>query len=40
MQKDILKKADGNSAVEEPVYRSITSQTKLEKKNLEDLKRG
>ena len=39
MQKDILKKADGNSAVEEPVYRSITSQTKLEKKNLEDLKK-
>ena len=39
MQQDILKRADGSGGSEEPVYRSIESQTKLEKKNLEDLKK-
>jgi hypothetical protein len=39
MQQDILKRADKSGGAEEPVYRSIESQTKLEKKNLEDLKK-
>lgn len=38
MQEDILKRSEGSGAAENPVYRSIESQTKLEKKNLEDLK--
>ena len=39
MQEDILKKVEGNERLEDPIYRSIESQTKLEKKNLEDLKK-
>ena len=38
IQEDLLKQTADSSAVESPVYRSIQSQTKLEKKELEDLK--
>lgn len=38
MQADIQKRIDGEGKTEEPVYRSIESQTELEKKSLEDLK--
>lgn len=38
MQDDILKNIDNKNAAEDPIYRSIQSQTKLEKKNLEELK--
>lgn len=38
MQDDILKNIDDKNAAEDPIYRSIQSQTKLEKQNLEDLK--
>ena len=31
MQEDILKRSEGSGAAENPVYRSIESQTKLEK---------
>tara|TARA_B100000965_G_C19598670_1_gene761433 strand:+ start:702 stop:2525 length:1824 start_codon:yes stop_codon:yes gene_type:complete len=39
MQKDLEKQVKGNSEIEDPIYRSIETQTKLEKKNLEDLKK-
>ena len=39
MQKDLEKQVIGNSEIEDPIYRSIETQTKLEKKNLEDLKK-
>ena len=39
MQKDIEEQAKGNSENEDPVYRSIENQTKLEKQSLEDLKK-
>ena len=39
MQKDLEKQAKGNTESEDPIYRSIETQTKLEKKNLEDLKK-
>lgn len=38
MQSDILGKVQGNKELEDPVFRSIESQTKLEKRSLEDLK--
>ena len=38
MQKDIEERAKGNAENEDPVYRSIENQTKLEKQSLEDLK--
>lgn len=38
MQSDILGKVQGNEELEDPVFRSIESQTKLEKRSLEDLK--
>lgn len=38
MQDDILNNIEQKGGVEDPIYRSIQSQTKLEKKNLEDLK--
>ncbi len=38
IQGDILKRAEDQSTQEDPQYRSIESQTKLEKKNIEDLK--
>lgn len=38
MQDDILKNIENKSETEDPIYRSIQSQTKLEKKNLENLK--
>jgi protein involved in polysaccharide export with SLBB domain len=38
IQADILKNADNNGANEQSVYRSIQTQTKLEKKSLEDIK--
>jgi protein involved in polysaccharide export with SLBB domain len=38
IQDDIAKKSGENGALESPIYRSIESQTKLEKKKLEDLK--
>jgi protein involved in polysaccharide export with SLBB domain len=38
MQDDILSESIKNKTSEEPVYRSITSQTKIEKANLEALK--
>jgi hypothetical protein len=39
MQDDILDNIEQKGGVEDPIYRSIQSQTKLEKKNLEDLKK-
>lgn len=39
MQEEVLKRAESGSLQEESVYRGITSQTELEKKNLEDLKK-
>ena len=39
MQSDILKRAEKGASSEEPVYRGINSQTELEKKELEDLKK-
>jgi polysaccharide export outer membrane protein len=39
MQDDILNNIEQKGGVEDPIYRSIQSQTKLEKKNLEDLKK-
>ena len=39
MQKDIEEQAKGNAENEDPVYRSIENQTKLEKQSLEDLKK-
>tara|TARA_B100000963_G_scaffold361723_1_gene399000 strand:+ start:2570 stop:4387 length:1818 start_codon:yes stop_codon:yes gene_type:complete len=39
MQSDILNRAEKEASSEEPVYRSINSQTELEKKELEDLKK-
>ncbi len=39
MQKDIEEQAKDNSKNEEPIYRSIENQTKLEKQSLEDLKK-
>lgn len=39
MQKDLEKQVKGSTADEDPIYRSIETQTKLEKKNLEDLKK-
>ena len=39
MQDDILKNIDEKGVTEDPIYRSIQSQTELEKKNLEDLKK-
>lgn len=38
MQDDILNQVQGAAIVEDPIYRSIESKTKLEKKNLEDLR--
>jgi protein involved in polysaccharide export with SLBB domain len=38
IQEDIAKKSAENGALEDPIYRSIESQTKLEKKKLSDLK--
>ncbi len=38
MQDDILKQVEDREGAEDSIYRSIQSQTKLEKKNLEDLK--
>ena len=38
IQEDIAKKSAENGALEDPIYRSIESQTKLEKKRLSDLK--
>lgn len=39
IQEDIAKKTNNNAALEDPIYRSIESQTKLEKKQLADLKK-
>jgi protein involved in polysaccharide export with SLBB domain len=39
MQKDLEEQAKGSSENEDPVYRSIENQTKLEKQSLEDLKK-
>lgn len=39
IQNDILKKVESDSATEDPIFRSIESQTELEKKNLRDLKK-
>lgn len=38
MKDDILNRSNNNSVAEDPVYRSILSQTKIEKQSLEDLK--
>ena len=38
MQEDIEKRVQDRSADEEPIYRSIETQTKLEKRTLEDFK--
>lgn len=38
MRDDLLKRVEGKGEMEDPIYRSIESQTKLEKKKLEDLK--
>ena len=39
MQDDILEQSKTNQSSQNPVYRSIETQTKLEKKELEDLKK-
>ncbi len=39
IQNDILTQVESGSAIEDPIYRSIESQTELEKKNLQDLKK-
>ena len=39
IQNDILNQVESGSAIEDPIYRSIESQTELEKKNLQDLKK-
>ena len=38
MQDDIRNQVEGAVISEDPIYRSIESQTKLEKRNLEDLR--
>ena len=37
IQKDVLNRSDDKSLQEDPTYRSIESQSKLDKKNIEDL---
>jgi hypothetical protein len=39
IQKDIASQSREQGSLDDPIYRSIESQTKLEKKKLEDLKR-
>ena len=39
IQEDILSRTQSQGALDDPIYRSIESQTKLEKKRLEDLKK-
>jgi hypothetical protein len=39
IKSDLLDNVESNDDFEEPAYKSIESQTKLEKKNLEDLKK-
>ena len=39
IQNDVLDRAKKQGAIDKPVYRSIETQTKLEKKELEDLKK-
>ena len=39
LQDDILEQTQKNKSLEDPIYRSIETQTKLEKRELEDFKR-
>ena len=39
IQEDLEEQAKENAGSEDPIYRSIENQTKLEKKRLEDLKK-
>jgi hypothetical protein len=38
IRQDIITQSNDIKSLEDPVYRSIQSQTKLEKKSIEDLK--
>jgi len=40
IQQDILNKVDENKSLEDPIYRGIETQSKLDKITLEELKRG